>query len=44
MSNKSAENPSGFLTPENYKTFFSVTGQPGSFTHNPGKERIPDNL
>jgi hypothetical protein len=43
MSNHSAENPSGTLTREVLKSFFAVTGEPGSFVHNRGQERIPDN-
>ncbi|KZM27759.1 Unspecific peroxygenase [Ascochyta rabiei] len=44
MSNYSAENPGGFLSRDVLKSFFAVTGEgPGSFVHNRGKERIPDN-
>lgn len=44
MSNHSAEKPGGTLTREVLKTFFAVTGDaPGSFVHNPGQERIPEN-
>jgi hypothetical protein len=43
MSNHSAEKPSGTLTREVLKSFFAVTGEPGSFVHNRGQERIPDN-
>lgn len=43
MSNHSAENNGGTLTREVLKSFFSVTGEPGSFVHTPGQERIPDN-
>lgn len=42
MSNRSAENKGGFLSTDVLKSFFSVTGEPGSFVHNPGQERIPD--
>ena len=42
MSNHSAENKGGFLSGDTLKSFFSVTGEPGSFVHNPGQERIPD--
>ncbi|KAL6707356.1 hypothetical protein ACN47E_004135 [Coniothyrium glycines] len=43
MSNHSAENPGGVLTRDVLKQFFAVTGEPGSFVHNRGQERIPDN-
>ncbi|KAL2067474.1 hypothetical protein VTL71DRAFT_1899 [Oculimacula yallundae] len=43
MSNHSAENPGGVLTRDVLKSFFSVTGEPGSFVHNRGQERIPFN-
>ncbi|KAF1363279.1 hypothetical protein EJ07DRAFT_152776 [Lizonia empirigonia] len=44
MSNHSAEQPVGFLSRDVLKTFFAVTGDaPGSFVHNRGQERIPDN-
>lgn len=43
MSNHSAENPGGVLTRKVLKSFFAVTGEPGSFVHNRGQERIPDN-
>ncbi|KAK0103058.1 hypothetical protein ONS95_000765 [Cadophora gregata] len=43
MSNRSAENPGGVLTREVLKSFFAVTGEPGSFVHNRGQERIPEN-
>ncbi|KAF2133888.1 Cloroperoxidase [Dothidotthia symphoricarpi CBS 119687] len=44
MSNHSAEKPGGTLTRETLKSFFAVTGDaPGSFVHNRGQERIPDN-
>lgn len=43
MSNHSAEVPGGTLTRETLKSFFAVTGEPGSFVHNRGMERIPDN-
>lgn len=43
MSNRSEENKGGFLGGETLKSFFAVTGEPGSFVHNPGQERIPDN-
>lgn len=41
MSNRSAENPSGILTPENYKTFFAITGDYPNFTWKKGQEQIP---
>ncbi|KAJ4411675.1 hypothetical protein N0V82_008950 [Gnomoniopsis sp. IMI 355080] len=43
MGNKSAEAPEGILNQEVLKSFFSVTGSPGSFVYTPGNERIPDN-
>jgi hypothetical protein len=43
MSNKSAENPEGVLNQEVLKSFFAITGESGSFTYNPGCERIPEN-
>jgi hypothetical protein len=43
MSNHSAENMGGQLDRETLKSFFAVTGEPGSFVHSPGQERIPDN-
>lgn len=43
MSNRSAENKGGVLDGETLKSFFSVTGEPGSFVHNPGQERVPEN-
>lgn len=43
MSNKSAEAPEGILNQDVLKSFFSITGQPGSFVYTPGNERIPDN-
>ncbi|KAG4439488.1 hypothetical protein IFR05_005024 [Cadophora sp. M221] len=44
MSNHSAEVLGGTLTREVLKSFFSVTGDaPGSFVHNQGQERIPEN-
>lgn len=42
MSNRSEENMGGVLDGETLKSFFSVTGEPGSFVHTPGQERIPD--
>ena len=43
MGNKSAEHPEGVLNQQVLKSFFAVTGEPGSFKYNPGYERIPDN-
>jgi len=43
MSNHSEEVPGGTLDRETLKTFFAVSGEPGSFTHSPGQERIPLN-
>lgn len=43
MANKSAENPEGILNQAVLKSFFSITGDSGSFTWTPGNERIPDN-
>lgn len=43
MSNRSAENPGGVLNRSVLKSFFGVTGEPGSFVHNRGMERIPEN-
>ena len=43
MSNHSAANPGGELTRSTLKSFFSVTGEPGSFVHNRGQERVPLN-
>ncbi|KAL8649729.1 MAG: hypothetical protein Q9210_004227 [Variospora velana] len=44
MANKSAQYPEGYLDKETFKSFFAVTGQPGSFKYQPGHERIPDNF
>lgn len=43
MSNHSEEVMGGVLNGDVLKSFFSVTGEPGNFVHNPGMERIPDN-
>ncbi|KAH7330403.1 Chloroperoxidase [Rhexocercosporidium sp. MPI-PUGE-AT-0058] len=43
MSNRSAENPGGVLNREVLKSFFAVTGEPGSFVHNRGQKHIPEN-
>ncbi|KAL8932679.1 MAG: hypothetical protein Q9211_006179, partial [Gyalolechia sp. 1 TL-2023] len=44
MSNKSTQYPQGYLDKETFKSFFAVSGEPGSFTYQPGYERIPDNF
>ncbi|UZJ54596.1 hypothetical protein CBS101457_003916 [Exobasidium rhododendri] len=42
MSNKSAENPEGYLSPENLMSWFSYSGDPqGALTYKYGYERIP---
>ena len=43
MANKTAENPTGLLTGDVFKSFFSITGDYPDFTYTPGHERIPDN-
>ncbi|KAL8651753.1 MAG: hypothetical protein Q9226_004568 [Calogaya cf. arnoldii] len=43
MANHSARYPQGYLDKETFKSFFAVTGEPGSFKYQPGYERIPDN-
>ena len=43
MSNHSAETPGGTLDRETLKSFFAVSGEPGSFTLNRGHERVPNN-
>ncbi|OQO04752.1 hypothetical protein B0A48_09675 [Cryoendolithus antarcticus] len=42
MSNHSAAVPSGYLDGYNFKTFFGVSGNPGSFVWNRGQERVPE--
>jgi hypothetical protein len=42
MSNHTAEEPSGYLDGYNFKTFFGVSGQPGSFVWERGQERVPE--
>lgn len=42
MSNHSAAEPSGYLDGYNFKTFFGVSGEPGSFVWNRGQERVPE--
>ena len=43
MSNHTAEEPSGYLDGEQFKTWFAVTGEYPNFQWLPGQERIPDN-
>ncbi|KAF1973925.1 Cloroperoxidase, partial [Bimuria novae-zelandiae CBS 107.79] len=43
FSNHSAETPGGTLNHEVLKSFFAVTGEPGSFVWKEGHERIPEN-
>lgn len=43
MSNHSAAVPGGTLTTSVLKSFFAVTGEPGSFQFSKNQERIPDN-
>ncbi|CAK4010345.1 Aromatic peroxygenase [Lecanosticta acicola] len=43
FSNHSAEQPNGYLDRETLKSFFGITGEPGSFVANQGQERIPEN-
>lgn len=43
MSNHTAAEPSGYLDGYNFKTFFGVSGKPGSFVWNRGQEHIPPN-
>ncbi|KAG0648672.1 Dothistromin biosynthesis peroxidase dotB [Hyphodiscus hymeniophilus] len=43
MSNKSSEYPEGYLDGEVLKSFFGVTGSPGSFQWTEGTEKIPTN-
>ncbi|EME38607.1 hypothetical protein DOTSEDRAFT_141021, partial [Dothistroma septosporum NZE10] len=42
MSNHTAEEPAGYLDGYNFKSFFGVTGKPGSFVWQRGQERIPE--
>lgn len=42
MSNHSAAEPSGYLDGYNFKTFFGVSGEPGSFKWLRGQERVPE--
>ena len=43
MSNKSEEFPEGWLSRDNFMSFFSLEGSPGSLTYTEGHEKIPDN-
>jgi len=43
MANHTAEFPEGSLSKAQLMSFFSITGESGSFTYTPGNERIPDN-
>ncbi|ESZ94237.1 hypothetical protein SBOR_5371 [Sclerotinia borealis F-4128] len=43
MANKSTEYPEGYLNGDVLKSFYSITGEPGSFTWTEGHEKIPDN-
>lgn len=43
MSNKSEEYPEGYLDGDVLKSFFAISGEPGSFQWSEGQERIPDN-
>ncbi|KAL8959135.1 MAG: hypothetical protein Q9183_005689 [Haloplaca sp. 2 TL-2023] len=43
MANHSDQYPEGYLDKETFKNFFSVSGEPGKFTYQPGHERIPEN-
>ena len=43
MANHSAANPEGRLDKDVLKSFFAITGEPGSFKNQHGYERIPNN-
>ncbi|KAF2725839.1 Cloroperoxidase [Polychaeton citri CBS 116435] len=43
MSNHTVDEPSGYLDGYNFKTFFGVSGNPGSFKWQRGQERVPEN-
>lgn len=43
MSNRTAEEPGGYLDGAMFKEFFAITGEPGSFEWHRGQEKIPDN-
>lgn len=42
MSNRTADNISGYLDGAQFKTWFGITGDYPNFTWKPGQERIPD--
>ena len=42
MANQLAEYPQGYLYKETFKSFFAVTGEPGTFKYDARCERIPD--
>jgi hypothetical protein len=44
FANHSASNPEGYLDVETLKSFQGVTGTPGNFQWESGRERIPDNV
>lgn len=44
FANFSAEHPDGYLDVETLKSFEGVTGEPGSFQWQQGRERIPENV
>lgn len=43
MSNRTKEEPNGYLDGAQFKTFFAISGTPGNFQWNKGQERIPEN-
>lgn len=43
MSNHTASNPAGYLNTAILKSFWGITGEPGSFVFHAGQERIPYN-
>lgn len=43
MANKSSEYPEGYLNGDVLKSFYAITGEPGSFVWTEGHEKIPDN-
>jgi hypothetical protein len=44
FANFSTEHPDGYLDMETLKSFEGVTGEPGSFQWQQGRERIPENV
>lgn len=44
FANFTAEHPDGYLDLETLKTFNGVTGEPGSFQWESGREKIPENV